>query len=690
MAGIKDEALIQALYPTLAGSVKAAFAPDGALAKSVSGYRTREAQTEFALKVVEAIEKQSTVVAEAGTGTGKTFAYLTPALLAGVNVVISTAGKPLQDQLFNKDLPTLMKALGRPVRVSLLKGRANYVCRYRLELARSEDRLPEQNSYIKLRQIEQFVQTTRTGDRAELGSVPEDDRLWPFVTSTRENCLGKDCPHWEDCFVKKAREAALESQVVVVNHHLYLSSMALRRQSDAIDGMLPKAALTVIDEAHQLPGIASDFFGTSFSTREVDDIATDARAYGRLKANDGADWDTLYDAVVKAGRELRVGVRDIGLLEGERKAIWDIPRFGELSPSLARLIQTFALLGQALVANQGRDPNLDVLCEYLDEVLSEMKLWEPVLQQFRDGVPEGGKVKSGDCVRWIEVTQHAVRFNNTPLSFADEFKKLREAEGGSWVFTSATLSSGGDFTHFKTELGLDESCEALTWESPFRYWEQGCFYLPKIPAPANNTLEHTRRVVDAVWPLIRAAGGRTFLLCTSLAAVEEAARCLVPKLEANGYPFPLLVQGTRPKMALIEEFRSAGNAILVGSMSFWEGVDVKGDALSLVVIDKIPFAPPNDPVSAARSEAIRERGGNPFFLMTLPEAVIALKQGAGRLIRSETDRGMLVLCDPRIVDKAYGKTVIKSLPDFFKTRREEKALEFFLAPDRYNDGLYRK
>ena len=319
-----------------------------------------------------------------------------------------------------------------------------------------------------------------------------------------------------------------------------------------------------------------------------------------------------------------------------------------------------------------------------------MKNWEPVLKQMRDGTEDEQSSEKEDTarVRWIEVTQMSVRFNNTPLSFAEDFSALREAEGGAWVFTSATLSSGGDFSLFKKELGLPEG-DAYTWESPFRYWEQGCFYLPLLPAPANNTLEHTGNVIEKAWPLINAAGGRTFVLCTSLAAVEEAARLLAKKLEANGSPYPLLVQGEQPKGALIEAFRAHGNAVLVGSMSFWEGVDVRGDALSLVVIDKIPFAPPTDPVAAARSKAIRDRGGNPFGELTLPEAVISLKQGAGRLIRSEDDRGMLMLCDPRIVEKRYGATVLKSLPDFFRTRREEKALEFFLSPGRFAEGLYR-
>lgn len=687
--------------------VEAAFRPDGPLARAVTGFRAREGQVAFARETARAVTEKSVLVAEAGTGTGKTFAYLTPALLAGVTCVISTAGKSLQDQLFTKDLPALRRALGIPLRISLLKGRANYVCKYRLEVARSGNSLPEQNSYEKLRRIERFAAVSESGDRAELPDVPEDDRLWPMVTSTRENCLGKDrCPHYEDCFVKKARDEAMESQVVVVNHHLYLSSMALKRESEAIDGMLPQAALTVIDEAHQLPGIASNFFGSSFSTYDIEDVSAEARMLGRTKCRDGAAWEILFDAVTKAVRELRLAAQTIGLLEGDRLAVEDIERFGELSPAFIRLQETFAALGEALKANKGRDDELDTLAERHATVLDEMALWIPVMRQSRDGEEEHEQVAlvEGEAVaddksvrpeadrrnqvRWVDVSSHGLRFNQTPLSFAREFAEMRAREGGAWVFTSATLSSGGEFKHFKASLGINE-CVEHSWPSPFRYWEQGCFYLPVMPPPANNMAEHTANMVDRIWPLINASGGRAFVLCTSLAAVEEAARLLNDRLEANGNPFPLLVQGDRPKMRLIEEFRQHGNAILVGSMSFWEGVDVKGDALSLVVIDKLPFAPPNDPVMQARSRAVKAAGASPFFVLALPEAVIALKQGAGRLIRSEDDRGMLVICDTRIVQKGYGKLVLDSLPDFYRTRREEKALEFFLQPERFREGLYR-
>ncbi len=660
--------------------VALAFDEKGPLTKAVKGFCVREGQREFAVEAARAVEEKTILVAEAGTGTGKTFAYLTPALLAGATCVISTAGKSLQDQLCAKDLPALRDALGVPVKVALLKGRANYVCHFRLELTASEGRLPEQDSYLKLRKIQRFAAVSRTGDRAELPDVPEDDRLWPLVTSTRENCLGKDrCPNYDDCFVKKAREDAMQSQVVVVNHHLYLSSMALKRESDAIDGMLPQAALTVIDEAHQLPGIASSFFGTSFSTYDVENVSMEARRLGRTKCNDGAEWEILYDRVLKAGREFRLDAQRIGLAEGERLDVDEIEDFGELYPGFERLRAAFAAMGEAMRANEGRDNELDTLAERHAELMEQMEAWTAIFVKCRNGAadeasegeaagdaevggeagPEAGAASGADAeVRWLEVSQHGIRFNLTPLSFAEEFREMREREGGAWVFTSATLSSAGRFDLFKQRLGIGE-CVERTWESPFNYWEQGCFYLPQMPPPANNTAVHTHNVIEKVWPLINAAGGRTFVLCTSLAAVRAAADELQARLEANGNPYPLFVQGDGPKMRLIEEFRAHGNAVLVGSMSFWEGVDVKGS------------------------------GRRPFDEITLPEAVITLKQGAGRLIRSEGDRGMLVICDPRILNKGYGKVVRDSLPDFYCTRREEKALEFFLNPERFREGLYR-
>lgn len=721
------EALPQGPSP-LEERVARVFTENGPLSRAVSGFRLREGQREFALAVARTIDRQGTLVAEAGTGTGKTFAYLTPALLAGLTCIISTAGKALQDQLFNKDLPALSKALHVPLEAAVLKGRSNYVCRFRLELARSEGMLPERDSYVKLRKIERFAAVSQTGDKAELPDVPENDPLWPMVTSSRENCLGRDrCPNFEDCFVRRARERALKAQVVVVNHHLYLSAMAIKKEIDTgIDALLPSAGITVIDEAHQLPDTASAFFGETLSTFDIAETARNIFAAGVSKCRDGAEWDPLYRKVDKACDELSLAAAG-QLDENESRAVDEIADLTGIRDALKKLLERCDDLLKAAHENEGRDPNLDTHAAHFAEICDEIEAWLKTVSERTGGGEEkkaGGepqkaaaadvrkpaeaaageavpadpgaapgeaqapKAKDSERVLWMQRLHSGVRFNDTPLSFAKDFAQMRAAQGGAWVFTSATLSSGGDFRHFKAELGIGE-CEEHSWPSPFKFWEQGCFYLPEMPAPSNNTIEHTDRIIEKTWPIINAAGGRTFLLCTSLAAVDEAALRLRELLSANGDPYPLLVQGDLPKGALIDEFRHLGNAILVGSMSFWQGVDVRGEALSLVIIDKLPFAAPGDPVVKARSRAVADRGGKPFFELSLPEAVITLKQGAGRLIRSETDRGMLILCDERVITRRYGGIVLKSLPDFFRTRRESKALEFFLNPEQYFKGLYR-
>ena len=491
--------------------------------------------------------------------------------------------------------------------------------------------------------------------------------------------------------MRAAREKALQSQIVVVNHHLFLSSIAVKEEAPGkIDGLLPKADLTVIDEAHQLPVVASDFFGTSFSTHQILEIAEKARSLGRGFVADGANWEALYQAVLKPVFDLRLEVVALGLKEGDRRAVKTIERFGSLEGPMQDAHAGFGKLMQALRANDGRNDELDLLRAYADEVIQEFEAWLPIVTAYAKAEAEGAEPPADPdrMVRWLSMVGTSVRFNTTPLSFALQFRDMREKEGGAWVFTSATLSAAGDFRHFENEIGLTEAT-AKSWPSPFNYWEQGCFYLPEMPLPENNPKAHAERMVEAAWPLVNAAGGKTFFLCTSLAAVVAAADRLREKLEANGCAYPLLVQGEMPKPALIEEFRRLGNAVLVGSMSFWEGVDVRGDALSLVVIDKLPFSPPDDPIFAARADSIRAAGGNPFVSHALPEAIIALKQGAGRLIRSETDRGVFMLCDARVAEKFYGKKVIASLPDFFKTRRLDKALEFFLNPEAWHQGLYR-
>ncbi len=744
---------------SLAELSEAALSSGGALDRGTAGFVERSGQIAFARAAAEAIENRSVLVAEAGTGTGKTFAYLTPALLSGTCVIVSTAGKALQDQLFRKDIPALQKALGREADAAVLKGRANYVCLHRLEKTRDEGRLPARDSYVKLRKIMQFAAVSPTGDRADLPDVPENDPLWPYVTSSRENCLGPSkCAFAKQCFVARARERAMQAQVVVVNHHLYLSALALRHKEtgDYFDGILPKAGLTVIDEAHQLASIATNFFGEEVSTQKIQDIASEARRLGRVYVRDGAAWEVLYDKVIKTTQDVSLAVRALGLEEGAKKAVRSIRGFGKLVKPLEEAARAFRELGAAMKANEGRNDDLDALRVHHAEVALIFDSWVQVAEMARSGaapktflqraleleasrkeagsqeekpgpaeapsekkasrsarkkakkaeekeaeetraraalsmaLTELGVSEGAPSVAWIEVTAYGVRFHRTPLSFAREFALMREEEDCAWIFTSATLSTGGSFKHFQDEIGLEgEDVACRSWPSPFNFWEQGCFYLPELPPPANNVEVHTANVVEAAWPLVVACEGRAFFLCTSLAAVRRAEGILREKLEANHLPYPLLVQGEQPRGALIDAFRRSGNAVLVGSMGFWEGIDVKGEALSLVVIDKLPFAPPDDPVTEARCDEIRRQGGNPFMTYTLPEAVIALKQGAGRLIRSESDRGLFMLGDSRLVQKAYGRLVIESLPDFHRTRRLDKALRFFSDPKAWAEGLYR-
>lgn len=691
---------------------RAALSSTGPFATGRKDFYERPSQIAYAAEAAKAIETEGTLIAEAGTGTGKTFAYLTPALLAGKRVIISTAGKPLQDQLFRKDLPILAKTLGVTFEAALLKGRANYVCHFHLERMKGENYLPERDSFEKLRKIERFAAISQTGDRAELTDVPDNDPLWPMVTSTIETCLGtKDCPYAQECFLRRARERAKEAQIVVVNHHLYLSAMTME---EGAEGMLPSADLTVMDEAHQLPSIATDFFATSFSTKEVENTMLAIQDRGITAAADCADWRKLRERIQSAVSALRTGIDAAGLETGAKKSVPAIPLFPRLVPPFLGLLNEMAVVAKALGPAAERDEEMKGYAQTWQRLFLEAESWRPFLivpedfpfpptedeevlklraeamkpQEDDSNEAKLSPIPGVPSVRWLEVYSSGTRFSNTPLSVAGAFAAMKERVGGAWIFTSATLSAGGEFKHFRGELGLPENTPAFSWPSPFNYWEQGCFYLPQIPAPANNTEEHTKRVVRTVWPLIEAAGGRTFLLCTSLAAVRIAAEELAARLEANGNRYPLFVQGDRPKGALIEAFREAGNGILVGSMSFWEGVDVKGDSLGLVVIDKLPFASPDDPIASAKSEWLRQKGLHPFMAMTLPAAIIALKQGAGRLIRSETDRGMFVLCDVRTVEKGYGKLVLASLPDFYRTRRADKALSFFLQPERYSDGLY--
>jgi ATP-dependent DNA helicase DinG len=659
--------------------VAAAFTADGVLAGAVAGFVPRDSQREFALAVFDTIAERGTLIAEAGTGTGKTFAYLVPALIAGGKVLVSTGTKALQDQVFRKDLAALRTALDPSIDVALLKGRQNYVCLHRLERTEREGHLPARQDVIHLRAISQFARLSNTGDRAELGVVPENASVWPLVTSTRENCLGQQCPRFDDCFVYKARRAAQAADVVVVNHHLFLADLAMR--DDSIGEFLPLADTVVLDEAHQLPKIAGDFFGTGFSLAQIGDLATDARAVGMQRAADGAAWVALTQALEQSVRVVRLALAEAGLSAGARVAMDRLPRRVRVAEALSEAERALGAIAGAIGANAGRDAELDALAPRTAALRAEVMSWIDVLtpsgfSRERDEAIEAEEGSAGgDWVRWINVSTHGAQFHATPLLPGETFTRLREQQSQAWILTSATLTLAERFDRFAAEIGLPHA-RTRRWESPFDFARQALLYLPlRMPSPQAD--DFAEQVADCAWPVIAACGGRAFVLCTTLRAVDRVAARLRARMERETSELPLLIQGTATRRALLDEFRRAGNAVLVGSVSFWEGIDVRGEALSLVVIDKLPFAPPDDPVVEARIRRLRALGRNAFTEFQLPQAVTLLQQGVGRLIRDERDRGVLMILDDRLLAKSYGRIVLASLPPFARTRDEAEACAFF-------------
>jgi len=631
------------------------FSLTGALAQVVPGFRARQGQLEMAEAIQKVIKNQSVIVAEAGTGTGKTFAYLVPALLSGGKVIISTGTKTLQDQLFGRDIPTVRDALKVPVTVALLKGRANYVCHHHLERAKDDGRLPTRDDVMHLARIESFARITTTGDRADLSEVPENAGVWPLVTSTRDNCLGSQCTHFDKCFVMKARKQALEADVVVVNHHLFFADVMLREENVA--ELLPACNTVIFDEAHQLPETASLFFGQSVSTTQLTDLARDARIEAATSAKDFPALPVAANMMEKAARDLRLAFDDAGT----RMPATAIRQRKLITEALQEACDKLTTLAETLQSQAARSDGLQQCFERADALRGQLQGW-------RDD-------SDAELVRWVEVFHQSVQFNATPLSIAEIFRKQVEAQAKAWIFTSATLSVNGDFKHYVNELGI-ESGETANWPSPFNFENQGLLYVPQnLPDP--NTPDYTAAVVAAALPVVGASRGRAFLLFTSLRAMREAHGLLTDEFKRRGWDYPLLVQGEGSRTELLQRFRSLGNAVLVGSQSFWEGVDVRGDALSVVMIDKLPFAPPDDPVLAARIAKINAEGRNAFMEYQLPRAVISLKQGAGRLIRDETDRGVLMICDPRLLSKSYGKRIWRSLPPMTRTRDVADVVAFF-------------
>ncbi|MGZ8291360.1 MAG: ATP-dependent DNA helicase [Telluria sp.] len=637
------------------------FSSGGPLAPSVGQFSPRRSQTEMAKSIAQAIADQKTLIAEAGTGTGKTFAYLVPALMWGGKTIISTGTKNLQDQLFMRDIPTVRAALRAPVSVALLKGRSNYVCHYHLERTLNNGRLTSRDDVGHLRELSRFIKMTSSGDKAELTKVPENATIWNLVTSTRDTCMGAECQYYQDCFVMKARREAQQADVVVVNHHLFFADVALK--DTGVAELLPSANTIIFDEAHQLPDTATLFFGQTVSTSQVLELCRDVLAEGLAHARGGPDWAKVVTVVEKAARDLRLAFpQDI-----MRLALAQITPSSEFFPSLATLKEKLAEMVDVLEGQAERAESIEQCRVRAVELAAALDAWKPDAK---------GKVVEGDqAVLWVEAFSSSLQMHKTPLSIAPIFSNQREGTPRSWIFTSATLAVKNDFKHFSDQMGLAGE-EAKTWPSPFNYEQQGLLYVPSgLPEP--NSFGYTDAVVDCALPVIEAAGGRTFFLCTTIRAVKHVAERLRTEFAERGLDFPLFVQGERGRTELLDSFRTAGNAVLVGSQSFWEGVDVRGDALSLVIIDKLPFSPPDDPVLAARIDVMEKQGMNGFMHHTLPEAIINLKQGAGRLIRDETDRGVLMLCDPRVISKSYGRRVWQSLPPFKRTRVQEEVIEFF-------------
>ena len=616
---------------------KEVFQMGGPLARTLPNYAYRPEQAVMAKAVGAALARLEPLIVEAGTGTGKTFAYLIPALLSGRSVIISTGTRTLQDQLFRRDVPLLAKALGLPVKIALLKGRTNYLCRHRLELATQQGSLvaPERNVARLLAKVSRWAATTKSGDLAELTDLPEQSPVWPSISSTRENCLGQECPQFSQCHVFDARRNAQAADIVVVNHHLLLADLALK--DEGFGDLLPGAEAVILDEAHQVPDIAAQFFGQAWSVRQVQVLLRDITA-------------ELAAAAIRAPAVVEAVLAVDGQLEGLRFALqrgtgrydWaELPdAFVDALPGIETALSELAVQLEGLGGGAGTSN-----CARRAAKVAN------ALAQLRELPDDSG-------LRWVEAGANGMTLQFTPFEIAERLREYVESRPCAWVFTSATLAIGEDFSHFAARIGLSEA-RTLRIDSPFDYREQARLFLPpSMPEP--NDPRFAARFIEACAPLLTASGGRAFLLYTSYRGLAEGVRALQARFPEP--PFPVLVQGEAPREALLNRFRELGNAVLLATGSFWEGVDVKGEALSIVAIDKLPFAAPDDPLLKARLEGIRRRGGNPFFEYQLPQAVLALKQGVGRLIRDFDDFGVIVLGDPRIKTKAYGRVFLESMP----------------------------
>ncbi|MFK5914892.1 MAG: ATP-dependent DNA helicase [Woeseiaceae bacterium] len=631
----------------------------GPFAKIVPGFAARQQQQDMAARVADAIESGEHLIAEAGTGTGKTFAYLVPALMSQSKVLISTGTKNLQDQLFHKDLPIVAKALGVPATVALLKGRANYLCLHRLDLAEHEGRFstPEMaNNVIKIRE---WAGKTRSGDIAEMSSISEEDLIWSSVTSTSDNCLGSDCDYFENCHVIDARREAQAADIVVINHHLLFADMVLRDEGFA--ELLPAADAIIVDEAHQLAEVASSFFGESLSGNQLIALALDCESEYTTEINEDPEFLRTASVLQKLTKDLRLA---FGL--EQRRADWQsIANDKEFKKALLAVAEQLQELEDLLKPLAERAKGLESCYERCYELRTRFTT-------LTTDVP-------ADHIHWFETHKRSFTFHITPFDISEIFNDKMNSMKVTWVFTSATLTVANNFDHFQQRLGIETKNTAI-WDSPFDYAKQAVMYVPES-LPETNDPSYTEAVIAKALPILEACQGGVFFLFTSHKALQQAAELLDAEIDR-----PLLVQGDKPRDVLLSEFRHHGNAVLLGTSSFWEGVDVRGEALTCVIIDKLPFASPGDPVLKARIDNMREKGLNPFMDYQLPSAVITLKQGAGRLIRDISDTGVLMLCDPRLISKPYGKTFINSLPEMMKTRSEEKVQGFLRIKSKSNQN----
>lgn len=625
------------------------FATDGALAQKIEGFKPREPQRLMANAVALAISNKQGLVVEAGTGTGKTYAYLAPALRSGKKVIISTGSKALQDQLYARDLPKVASALKFKGKLALLKGRSNYLCLERLDQQSLAGGELASQSLSDLAHLRHWASITDEGDISTCTVVAEDSYVWPLVTSTNDNCLGSDCPLYKECFVVKARRKAMDADVVVVNHHLFMADMVVKESG--FGELIPTADVMIFDEAHQIPDIASQYFGQQLSSRQLLDLAKDITIAYRTEVRDSAQLQKSADRLSQSAQDFRLALGEPGFRGNLRDVLAD----NSIQRALVLLDDALELCYDVMKLSLGRSALLDAAFE-------RATLYRNRLKRLKD-------VNIAGYSYWYECNARHFLLALTPLSVTDKFRELMADKPGAWIFTSATLSVNDKLEHFTLRLGLDQA-ETLLLASPFDYAHQALLCVPRyLPSP--NERGGSRQLARMLRPLIEANKGRCFFLCTSHQMMRELAEEFRASLT-----LPVLLQGETSKGQLLAQFVEAGNALLVATSSFWEGVDVRGQALSCVIIDKLPFTSPDDPLLKARIEDCRLRGGDPFNEVQLPDAVITLKQGVGRLIRDTDDRGVMVICDNRLVMRPYGEVFLNSLPPTPRTRSLQQAIHF--------------